>query len=138
MSVDISEDTILSQTMAAGEFMTKAKEFLTLYKWYVVAVLVAIFVLWAMMSSSSFTDPNNIHRYVVGQDEMSMDDKINAAVRSRSQLTGTRDVPVFFQDYGIEATVDEASGNVVTQHGETFAGDKDEIYEIEKKFMLTK
>ncbi len=109
-------------------------------QWMGIALLVVVLVVVIFWSStsSSFSNPNNIHRYIVGQDGMSLDDKINAASHVKSTLTGTRDIPVFFQDYNLELTRDEASGNLVSSRGETLAGERDEIAEIEQKFMLGK
>lgn len=106
-----------------------------------IVVVIVVLIVHAHGEASEFTNPNNIHRYVVGQDGLSMDDKINAAAATvpKSGLTGTRDVPVFFQDFGMELAADE-TGNLVAQRSgdkvSALAGDKDEIADIEKKFML--
>lgn len=126
--------------MAGSDLMTQTKQYLYTYRWHIV---IALFVLlfWHVLfggKTSGFSDPNNIHRYVVGQDGLSLDDKINDAAHEKSTLTGTRDIPVFFQDYNLELNRDDATGNLVSSRGEALAGDKDEISEIEKKFMLIK
>ena len=54
--------------------------------------------------ASSFDDPNNIRRYQVGLGGESLDERVWAASQkpATSTLTGTRDIPVFFQDYDYE------------------------------------
>ena len=141
--------------MGLQEHMKKANAWMVAHKMLtslMVVVLVVLFVVLVIHVSkkSGFTDPNDIRRYVVGLDGLTMDDKINAARQkalaasapasapaapAASTMTGTRDIPVFFQDFGIEVDHD-ASGNLVTNRGETLAGSKDEIADIEKKFML--
>jgi hypothetical protein len=91
-------------------------------------------------SGSALTNPNAIHRYVVGNDGFSLDDKINAAAalnkpKGASPLTGSRDIPVFFQDFNSEL-VEGEDGNMVAPVVETLSGSKNAIDDIERKMML--
>lgn len=104
--------------------------------WAQVVLITIGFLLYALMVflpytlSSSMSDPNNIRRYVVGSDGLSLDDRVNKRV---SPLTGSRDVPVFFQDFDYDMKRD-ASGSLVTER-EGLTGDKDPITDIEKRFL---
>jgi len=107
---------------------------------YVMCLWAAILVLvvWVLITSigwgvSGFNNsPNNIRRYVVAEDGLSLDDKINH--NSKSGLTGSRDVPVFFSDFNVEMARD-ADGNLNPQR-ESFAGEKDDVANIEQRFMV--
>lgn len=107
---------------------------------YVMCLWAAILVLvvWVLITSigwgvSGFNNsPNNIRRYVVAEDGLSLDDKINR--NSKSGLTGSRDVPVFFSDFNVEMARD-ADGNLNPQR-ESFAGEKDDVANIEQRFMV--
>jgi hypothetical protein len=107
---------------------------------YVMCLWAAILVLvvWVLITSigwgvSGFNNsPNNIRRYVVAEDGLSLDDKINH--NSKSGLTGSRDVPVFFSDFNVEMARD-ADGNLNPQR-ESFAGEKDDVTNIEQRFMV--
>ena len=126
--------------MAIPEPLVKGLQYVKTHKLVVLLAVLAFifFVMWMYSEgSSSFEDRNAINRFIVGQDGRSMDDKINDAINAKSPLTGTRDIPVFFQNYNLELERDATTGNLVANRGgETLAGDKDEIAEIEKKFML--
>lgn len=107
---------------------------------YVMSLWTAILalVVWVLITSigwglSGFNNsPNNIRRYVVAEDGLSLDDKINH--NSKSGLTGSRDVPVFFSDFNVEMARD-ADGNLNPQR-ESFAGEKDDVTNIEQRFMV--
>ncbi len=93
-----------------------------------------LFVKMVVPSKSEFYNPNAIRRYVIGQSGDSLDDRIVAA--SKSTLTGTRDVPVFYQDLGSQL-VRSDDGTMQREVVETLAGDKsDAIDALEKKLML--
>lgn len=97
-----------------------------LFLWWVGSLLVS--------SKEPFYNPNAIRRYVIGQSGDSLDDRIIAA--SKSTLTGTRDVPVFYQDLGSQL-VRSDDGTMQREVVETLAGDKaDAIDALEKKLML--
>lgn len=108
---------------------------------YVMALWAAVVVLllWALVTTvgwgaSGFTNsPNNIRRYIVADDGVSLDDKINRS--AKSGLTGTRDVPVFFSDFNVEMARD-ADGNLNPQR-ESFSNEKvNDVTNIEQRFMV--
>lgn len=101
-----------------------------LIKLNVLLSLVCVVMLIVVLSSSKscFVDPNNIRRYVVGNDGSSLDDKVYGA--SKSNLTGTRDVPVFFQDYDYEMV---KNANGISTSRESMKN-RDPASEIEKRF----
>ena len=96
---------------------------------FVMCLLVVVLPM-GVLGVSGLSDPNNIRRYVVGSDGQSLDDKLNG---NRSGLTGSRDIPVFFQDFDTELTRD-AAGNLVNER-EGLSGDKDPVSDIEKRFL---
>jgi hypothetical protein len=102
--------------------------------WAVILVLLLwVFVTTIGWSVSGFNNsPNNIRRYIVADDGVSLDDKINR--NSKSGLTGSRDVPVFFSDFNVEMARD-SDGNLNPQR-ESFAGEKDDVANIEQRFMI--
>jgi hypothetical protein len=71
--------------------------------------------------------PNNIRRYIVSG-EASLDDKMYKA--QKSTLTGSRDAPVFFSDYGVQMSKEE--DGALVQEG----FDNNELSNIESRFML--
>ncbi len=103
-----------------------------------VGIVVAIFLIGMAISwvTSGFeNNPNGIRRYVVATDGLSLEEKMHAAQRS-SGLTGSRDVPVFFSDYGVEASKD-SNGDMLTEHAEGFVDERvTDVSDIEKRFML--
>lgn len=107
--------------------------------WLMVSAVFGAFCLFLVLLisgalSSDFTNsPNSIRRYVVAEDGLSLDDKLNRS--NKSGLTGTRDVPVFFSDFNVEMTRD-ANGDLVPQR-ESFENDKaNEVANIEQRFMV--
>jgi hypothetical protein len=100
-------------------------------------LLVVVLWWWTKPAASTLANPNAIHRYVVGLDGSSLDDRINAAaaLNKHSGLTGTRDVPVFFQEFNSELVRDD-DGNLNRAVTEGLAGTKDAIDDLERKMML--
>lgn len=116
----------------------KARALALKYWVHAAAFLLGLLFGWLVFGGSSgFANPNAIHRYVVGLDGTSLDDRINAAAAldSRSSLTGTRDVPVFFQDFNSEL-VKDSEGNLNRVVSEGLSGTKDAIDDLERKMML--
>lgn len=104
-------------------------------KAYVMALwgLVLVLLILMIVGFSTFENkPNNIRRYVVGQEGWSLDDKINS--NSKSGLTGSRDAPVFFSDFNVEM-VRDGQGNLNPTR-ESFSGEKDDVTNIEQRFMV--
>ena len=67
-------------------------------------------LIWWMSSNkmkSSFTnDPNNIRQYVQVGDDSQNERQARAVAQARvSGMTGSRDIPVFFQDYDYDMTL---------------------------------
>jgi hypothetical protein len=83
------------------------------FKVIVVILLIVILVLEAISlgyldnKSSGFNggDPNNIRQYQLVGDQSQNDRQIDAIARSRSGMTGSRDIPVFFQDYDYDMSL---------------------------------
>lgn len=96
-----------------------------------VLLVISLSIGWGV---SSFTNsPNNIRRYVVAEDGVSLDDKLHRY--QKSGLTGSRDVPVFFSDFNVEMTRD-ANGDLVPAR-ESFTEDKvNDVANIEQRFMV--
>ena len=70
--------------------------------WLLVLMVFFIFIVTMMDMAKNYSqldDPNNIRRYQVGLGGVSLDDRVYEASQKKSELTGTRDIPVFFQDY---------------------------------------
>jgi hypothetical protein len=99
----------------------------------VIMLIVVIGLLSAIVNKSDFA---NLPDYGIGQrrdviaatpafTELSLQQKIDNATAGvkTSQLTGSRDIPVFFQDYDIEA-VRSKSGSAVSTAREGFEGAK--------------
>lgn len=84
-----------------------------IFKVIVLALLIAILVLEAISlgyldnKSSGFNgnDPNNIRQYQLVGDQSQNDRQAKSISRSRSGMTGSRDIPVFFQDYDYDMTM---------------------------------
>lgn len=99
----------------------------------VVAAIIGL-IAWLITTVSGFeNNPNSIRRYIVATDGVSLDDKMHAA--QRSNLTGSRDAPVFFSDYDIEMRKD-TNGDLVADR-EGFVNEKaTDVTNIENRFML--
>jgi len=106
--------------------------------WWAVVVtllLVAIFlttVLDVTIFKSSLDDPNNIRRYQVGLGGVSLDDRVYEASQKKSELTGTRDIPVFFQDYDYDMI--KKGGNMYTSR-EGLSDERSPEADIEKRML---
>lgn len=98
----------------------------------IAVLLVLVLIVWP--ATSGFTNsPNNIRRYVVAEDGVSLDDKLHRY--QKSGLTGSRDVPVFFSDFNVEMTRD-ANGDLVPSR-ESFTDEKvNDVANIEQRFMV--
>ncbi len=100
---------------------------------YMVVVTVLSLSLIITLASSFTNSPNNIRRYIVAEDGLSLDDKLHR--NQKSTLTGSRDVPVFFSDFNVEMTRD-ANGDLVPQR-ESFTDEKvNDVANIEQRFMV--
>lgn len=99
----------------------------------IVALTILVIGLSIGLGSSFTNSPTSIRRYVVADEGMSLEDKIHRS--SRSNLTGSRDVPVFFSDFNVEMTRD-ANGDLVPVR-ESFANDKvNDVANIEDRFLV--
>ncbi len=98
--------------------------------------LVLMFIVATTLSASvdAFSNsPTSIRRYVVADEGMSLDDKLHR--NTRSGLTGSRDVPVFFSDFNVEMTRD-ANGDLVPVR-ESFTNEKaTDVRNIEDRFLV--
>jgi hypothetical protein len=122
-----------------GETFTKVKNAALAVDPMVLWVVIIVLLIWAIGTSIGWgvaanfeNKPNNIRRYVVGQEGWSLDDKINS--NAKSGLTGSRDAPVFFSDFNVEMARD-ADGNLNPTR-ETFTGEKNDVTNIEQRFMV--
>lgn len=124
--------------VSAGYAQVKASDNKALKAYvHMLWAVIFVFVLWAIVTTvgwSAFENkPNNIRRYIVADDGLSLDDKINRS--SKSGLTGSRDVPVFFSDFNVEMARD-ADGNLNPQR-ESFTNEKaNDVTNIEQRFMV--
>jgi hypothetical protein len=109
----------------------------TLFSVWVVVTMVLIWVIFGMtigvLHKSPFSNPNDTqyaNRFQAGPDGVSLNDRMVAAQAKGvaawqasqgkvSTLTGSRDVPVFFQDYDYDMQV--KGGNIYNQR-EGFGG----------------
>ena len=93
--------------------------------------MTAGFVSSGIVTKSGFTnDPNNIRRYVEVGNNSQDDRQVNAINAARkSGMTGSRDIPVFFQDYDYDMTLSKTG---LKNSREGLAGDAEE----KKKFTL--
>ncbi len=100
----------------------------------IVALLVVVIGMSIGWGVSSFSNsPTAIRRYVVADEGMSLDDKLHR--NTRSGLTGSRDVPVFFSDFNVEMTRD-ANGDLVPVR-ESFTNEKaTDVRNIEDRFLV--
>jgi hypothetical protein len=100
----------------------------------IVGLFVVVIFLSVGWGVSSFTNsPTSIRRYVVADEGLSLEDKMHRA--SRSTLTGSRDVPVFFSDFNVEMTRDP-NGDLVPVR-ESFSNDKvNDVANIENRFLV--
>lgn len=103
-----------------------------MYAWMLFITISVIYLL-VVDSKSSFSNPNDTqyaNRYQAGPDGVSLNDRMVAAQAKGvatwqasqgnvSGLTGSRDVPVFFQDYDYDMQV--KGGNIYNQR-EGFGG----------------
>lgn len=102
-----------------------------------ILIVVALFMIATSKTISPFA---NLPDYGIGQrgdviaaipayEEQSLRQKVDAAVAAgkTSQLTGTRDVPVFFQDFDVEAV--RSKNGAVSTVREGFAGKGDDDLE---------
>ncbi len=100
-----------------------------------VALVIIIGLLSALVNKAGFA---NLPDYGIGQrrdviaaipayEELSLQQKIDAAGTKTSQLTGSRDIPVFFQDYDIEAV--RTKNGAVSTAREGFSGKADDDLE---------
>jgi hypothetical protein len=102
-------------------------------------IIVAICMI-AIASSKSISGFANLPDYGIGQrrdviaaipayEELSLQQKVDVAAAGvkTSQLTGSRDVPVFFQDYDVEAV--RSKNGAVSSAREGFAGKADDDLE---------
>lgn len=102
-----------------------------------IAVIFLISIIGLFGGWSNFA---NLPDYGIGQrrdiiaaipayEELSLQQKVDAAAASvkTSQLTGTRDVPVFFQDYDVEAV--RSKNGAVSTVREGFSGKADDDLE---------
>ncbi len=110
-------------------------------KVFMVLVIVALIIIIALLSTivnkAGFA---NLPDYGIGQrrdiiaaipayEELSLQQKVDAASAGvkTSQLTGSRDVPVFFQDYDVEAV--RSKNGAVSSAREGFSGKADDDLE---------
>lgn len=95
------------------------------------AVALVTIVMTLVLSSSSFeNNPNSIRRYIVSG-ETSLDERMQQA--RKSNLTGSRDAPVFFSDYDVQMYKDKEGALVQ----ENFVNEKvTDLTNIENRFML--
>lgn len=104
-----------------------------------ILIVVALFMIATSKTISPFA---NLPDYGIGQrrdviaaipayEELSLQQKVDAAASSvtapTSQLTGSRDVPVFFQDYAVEAV--RSKNGAVSTAREGFSGKADDDLE---------
>jgi hypothetical protein len=86
------------------------------FGWLVVVLLVLILVCAATVAgfvgalnhkTSGFNgnDPNNIRQYQLVGDMSQNDRQAKATASKTSGMTGTRDIPVFFQDYDYDMSL---------------------------------
>ncbi len=80
--------------------------------WIIIALLIVLVGIDAgmivrMPLLSSFTnDPNNIRQYQLVGDQSQSDRQADSIARAKqSSMTGSRDIPVFFQDYDYDMTL---------------------------------
>ena len=79
--------------------------------WFSVLLIVVIALLGGYLPQSVKTsgfngnDPNNIRQYQLVGDQSQSDRQADAIARRASQMTGTRDIPVFFQDYDYDMSL---------------------------------
>ncbi|SRR5690242_2459921 len=100
-------------------------------------VLLILFIVAVTLSDviktySSLDDPNNIRRYQVGLGGVSLDDRVYEASQKKSELTGTRDIPVFFQDYDYDMI--KKGGNMYTSR-EGLSDERSPEADIEKRML---
>jgi hypothetical protein len=83
-------------------------------------VIVLVILVWQMHCKEGMANDlssTNIMRNVLlthsGADQKSTADRVSAAAKQTSQLTGSRDIPVFFQDYDVE--MKNVNGTVVNE-----------------------
>lgn len=83
------------------------------FGWAIVVLLLILIILvsthlnkCSLIKSPFANDPNNIRKYQLVGDQ-SQSDRQAAAIMNvqKSGLTGSRDVPVFFQDYDYDMTL---------------------------------
>jgi hypothetical protein len=82
------------------------------FQFIVLALLVLIFIMEIISSGyvvfgskSSFYDPNNIRQYQLVNDQSQSDRQVDYVNKQTSGMTGTRDIPVFFQDYDYDMSL---------------------------------
>jgi len=79
--------------------------------WFTVLLIIIIGLLSGYLSqvvkTSGFdgNDPNNIRQYQLVGDMSQNDRQAQAIARRTSGMTGTRDIPVFFQDYDYDMSL---------------------------------
>lgn len=117
----------------APEMFRKLSENVKFGVTVLLSVLV-VFLMITMFTTSGFSNtPTAIRRYVVADEGMSLDDKLHR--NTRSGLTGSRDVPVFFSDFNVEMTRD-ANGDLVPVR-ESFTNEKaTDVSNIEERFLV--
>ena len=91
------------------------ERFMTPIFWVMVVTMIGVLYLMYLSQyidikkCSTFTGGSDINRYVIGSEGQSLYDrqqlaesKARANPNPASQMTGSRDIPVFFQDYDYE------------------------------------
>ena len=79
--------------------------------WFSILIIVVIGLLAGYLpqayKTSGFNgnDPNNIRQYQLVGDQSQNDRQAQAVARRTSGMTGTRDIPVFFQDYDYDMSL---------------------------------
>jgi hypothetical protein len=79
--------------------------------WFTILIVIVIGLLGGYlpqaMKTSGFhgNDPNNIRQYQLVGDMSQNDRQAQAVARRSSGMTGTRDIPVFFQDYDYDMSL---------------------------------
>jgi hypothetical protein len=98
----------------------------------IVLLLIVIGLTSGLVHKAGLEDPNNIRRYQVGLGGVSLDDRVYDASQKKSGLTGSRDIPVFFQDYDYEMV--KKGANMYTSR-EGLSDERSPESEIEKRML---
>lgn len=116
-------------------WMTMPNAMGLLHSVLVIATFIVVMLIWYEVSAPRFSSSfENLPDYGIGQrrdvvaaipayNEESLQQRVDAAAaKNKSGLTGTRDIPVFFQDYDVEAV--RKGRGAVSSAREGFEGGK--------------